>query len=131
LAKLDDGSSAAEAARLIGAEIEDSRLQSYGLAMMSWHAMMRGSHDRAVEITREAVALASEPLGRATVQSYQGEVCSAAGAYAEGRQHLEESVAFFRQAHFGQVQAWSLARLSEGGVVPQAAPSSRPRARTD
>jgi tetratricopeptide (TPR) repeat protein len=113
LGELEQGHQAAEALRELGQTIDDRRLEAYGAVMVAFETMMRGDIAGARREAEHALAIAADPLGRAHVQGFLGEIATQAGEIALAREHLTAALEFLRAAHFRQLEVWELARLAE------------------
>jgi tetratricopeptide (TPR) repeat protein len=103
----------AEELREVGDAIGDRRLQAYGLVMSAMEAMIRGDAVAALQGAQDALEVAADPLARANVLGYLGEIASTAGDTSLAKESLMAALDFSRGAHFRQLEAWELARLAE------------------
>jgi tetratricopeptide (TPR) repeat protein len=113
LGELEPARRAAEALRALGETVGDRRLQAYGIVYSAMESMTRGDMLTALRDARHALEIASDPLGRATIMGYIGEIALRAGEMALARESLTAALEFVSAAHFRQLQAWDLARLAE------------------
>jgi adenylate cyclase len=117
LGELEGGRLAAEALQSVGEMVGDRRLQAYGIVYAAMETMMRGDLTTALHHARHALDTASDPLGRATIMGYVGEIATRAGDITLAKESLTAALEFVRSAHFRQLEAWDLARLAEAELA--------------
>jgi hypothetical protein len=117
LGDLDGAHRAAEELRAVGQTIGDARLHAYGVIYLAMGTMMRGSLSEALRDAKRALSIANDPLARATINGYVGEIATRAGDVALAHESLAMALEFMRRAHFRQLEVWDLARLAETELV--------------
>jgi AAA ATPase-like protein len=117
LGDLDGARRAADELRSVGQTLGDSRLHAYGLIYLAMGTMMRGDVSDAVHDAKRALSIANDPLARATIGGYVGEIATRAGDIGLAKESLTTALEFVRLAHFRQLEVWDLARLAEAELM--------------
>ncbi|MGH9365696.1 MAG: ATP-binding protein, partial [Thermoanaerobaculia bacterium] len=88
---------AGEEARAIGESIGDRRLESYGICVGGWVALLRCEFELAIGSCERAAALAPDPLAEAVILGILGEGYAEAGESHQAQARLERVVDLFHQ----------------------------------